>query len=71
MVHRWVSRCPCRPERAASCAALAKDELHREDYTLNRRSMLARGIAVVGSTVQLELDVQAMHRTHGTPAPPE
>lgn len=53
------------------CAALAKTELHREDYTLNWRSMLARGIAVVGPTVQLELDVQAMYRTHDTPTPPE
>jgi polyisoprenoid-binding protein YceI len=53
------------------CAALAKAELHREDYTLNWRSMLARGIAVVGPTVQLELDVQAMYRTHDTPTPPK
>jgi polyisoprenoid-binding protein YceI len=53
------------------CAALARTELHREDYTLNWRSMLARGIAVVGPTVQLELDVQAMYRTHDTPTPPE
>ncbi|MDW8807868.1 YceI family protein [Streptomyces scabiei] len=52
------------------CAALAKSELHREDYTLNWRSMLARGIAVVGPTIQLELDVQAMYRTHDTPTPP-
>ncbi|MFF3905945.1 YceI family protein [Streptomyces sp. NPDC001848] len=53
------------------CAALAKAELHREDFTLNWRSMLARGIAVVGPTVQLELDVQAMYRTPDTPTPPE
>ncbi|PAK25287.1 hypothetical protein CJD44_17435 [Streptomyces sp. alain-838] len=53
------------------CAALAKAELHREDYTLNWRSMLARGIAVVGPTIQLEMDVQAMYRTHDTPTPPE
>ncbi|MFE0349610.1 YceI family protein [Streptomyces griseoluteus] len=53
------------------CAALAKAELHREDFTLNWRSMLARGIAVVGPTVQLELDVQAMYRTPETPTPPE
>ncbi|MFI6339583.1 YceI family protein [Streptomyces sp. NPDC050535] len=53
------------------CAALARTELHREDYTLNWRSMLARGIAVVGPTVQLELDVQAMYRTHDTPTPPK
>jgi hypothetical protein len=25
----------------------------------------------VGPTVQLELDVQAMYRTHDTPTPPE
>jgi polyisoprenoid-binding protein YceI len=53
------------------CAALAKTELHREDYTLNWRKMLARGIAVVGPTVQLELDIQAMFQSHDTPTPPE
>lgn len=53
------------------CAAQATAELHRDDFTLNWRSMLARGIAVVGPTVQLELDVQAMYRTHDTPTPPE
>ncbi|MFD7920910.1 YceI family protein [Streptomyces sp. NPDC059740] len=53
------------------CAALAEAELHREDYTLNWRSMLARGIAVVGPTVKLELDVQAMYRSSDTPTPPE
>lgn len=53
------------------CAALATAELHREDYTLNWRTMLARGIAVVGPTVKLELDVQAMYRSHDTPTPPE
>ncbi|WP_372344471.1 YceI family protein [Streptomyces sp. KL116D] len=53
------------------CAALATAELHREDYTLNWRTMLAKGIAVVGPTVKLELDVQAMYRSHDTPTPPE
>lgn len=53
------------------CAAQAKAELHREDFTLNWRSRLARGIAVVGPTIQLELAVQAMYRTHDTPTPPE
>ncbi|MEU6657717.1 YceI family protein [Streptomyces sp. NPDC046821] len=53
------------------CAALATAELHREDYTLDWRSMLARGIAVVGPTVKLELDIQAMYRSHDTPTPPE
>ncbi|MEU6404950.1 YceI family protein [Streptomyces sp. NPDC046985] len=58
-------------ERELRCAALAKAELHREDFTLNWRSMLARGIAVVGPTVQLELDIQAMYHTHDIPRPPE
>lgn len=57
-------------EQELRCAALAEAELHREDFTLNWRSMLARGIAVVGPTVQLALDVQAMYRTHDTPTPP-
>jgi polyisoprenoid-binding protein YceI len=53
------------------CAALARTELHREDYTLNWRKMLAHGIAVVGPTVQLEIDIQAMFQSHDTPTPPE
>ncbi|MEV6481803.1 YceI family protein [Streptomyces sp. NPDC051576] len=53
------------------CAARAKTELHREDYTLNWRNMLARGIAIVGPTVQLELDIQVMFRCGETPTPPD
>lgn len=53
------------------CAARSTTELHREDYTLNWRNMLARGIAIVGPTVKLELDVQAMHRNEETPTPPQ
>ncbi|MFJ4846398.1 MULTISPECIES: YceI family protein [unclassified Streptomyces] len=53
------------------CAALASAELHREDYTLNWQNMLARGIAVVGPTIKLELDIQAMFSAHDTPTPPE
>ncbi|GAA2634196.1 YceI family protein [Streptomyces axinellae] len=53
------------------CAAQATAELHREDYTLNWRNMLARGIAIVGPTVKLEMDIQAMYRNAGTPTPPE
>jgi hypothetical protein len=33
--------------------------------------MLARGIAVIGQTIQLELDIQAMYSSHDTPVPPE
>jgi polyisoprenoid-binding protein YceI len=53
------------------CAAIAKAELHREDFTLNWRQMLARGIAIVGPTIQLEIDIQAMFQSHDTPTPPE
>ncbi|GAB2829348.1 YceI family protein [Streptomyces daliensis] len=53
------------------CAAKATAELHREEYTLNWRNMLAKGIAVVGPTVQLELDIQAMYRCPDTPTPPD
>lgn len=58
-------------EQELRCAALATAELHREDYTLNWRNMLARGIAVVGPTVKLELDLQAMYRSQDMPTPPE
>jgi hypothetical protein len=40
-------------------------------YTLNWRTMLAKGIAVVGPTVKLEMDLQAMYRSADTPTPPE
>ncbi|WP_093800974.1 YceI family protein [Streptomyces sp. Wb2n-11] len=53
------------------CAARATAELHREDYTLNWRNMLARGIAIVGPTVKLELDVQTMFQGPDTPTPPD
>lgn len=39
-------------------AVSATTELHREDYTVNWQSMLARGIAVVGSNIKIELDIQ-------------
>jgi polyisoprenoid-binding protein YceI len=53
------------------CAALAEAELHREDFTLNWRKMLARGISVIGPTIKLELDLQAMYQCTTTPTPPE
>ncbi|MET7904965.1 YceI family protein [Streptomyces sp. NPDC005355] len=58
-------------EQELRCAALATAELHREDYTLNWRNMLARGIAVVGPMIKLELDIQAMYRNRDTPTPPD
>lgn len=45
-------------ETRAACSAVA--ELHREDFTLDWRTMLSRGIAVVGATIRVELDIQAV-----------
>ncbi|MYT69724.1 MULTISPECIES: YceI family protein [unclassified Streptomyces] len=43
-------------ETRAACRATT--ELHRDDFTVSWQTMLARGIAVVGSSVRIELDVQ-------------
>jgi polyisoprenoid-binding protein YceI len=43
-------------ETRAACRAVT--ELHRDDFTVSWQTMLARGIAVVGSSVKIELDVQ-------------
>jgi polyisoprenoid-binding protein YceI len=53
-------------ETRAACRATT--ELHREDFTLNWRKMLAAGIAVVGPTIRVELDIQAIQT--GTQANP-
>jgi polyisoprenoid-binding protein YceI len=45
-------------ENETRLAVKATTELHREDYTINWKTMLARGIAVVGSNVKIELDIQ-------------
>lgn len=38
----------------------ATTTLHRQDFTLNYNQMASRGIAVVGSTIEVNLDVQAI-----------
>jgi polyisoprenoid-binding protein YceI len=38
---------------------IATTELHREHFTVNWQHMLANGVPVVGSTIQIQLDVQA------------
>ncbi|MFI0236134.1 YceI family protein [Streptomyces sp. NPDC016845] len=43
-------------ETRAACRATT--ELHRDDFTVSWQTMLARGIAVVGSSVRIDLDVQ-------------
>jgi polyisoprenoid-binding protein YceI len=41
-------------------ACRCSTELRREDYSVNWQQTLGKGIAVVGPTVQIELDVQAI-----------
>lgn len=41
-------------------ACLCKTELRREDYAVNWQQILNKGIAVVGPTVRIELDVQVV-----------
>ncbi|MEV0264780.1 YceI family protein [Streptomyces sp. NPDC050617] len=45
-------------ETRTACSAAT--ELHREDFTLDWRTMLARGIAAIGATIRIELDIQAI-----------
>ncbi|WP_438484520.1 YceI family protein [Streptomyces sp. S186] len=45
-------------ETRTACQAVT--ELHREDFTLDWRKMLARGIAAIGATIRVELDIQAV-----------
>jgi polyisoprenoid-binding protein YceI len=40
--------------------AVATAELHREHFTLNWQQMVNRGVPVVGSTIEINLDVQAV-----------
>ncbi|MCJ0870755.1 YceI family protein [Streptomyces sp. AP-93] len=47
-------------EPRAACRATA--ELNREDFTLNWQSMLAHGIAAIGSNVEVTLDTQVVHK---------
>ncbi|MFG2297062.1 YceI family protein [Streptomyces sp. NPDC048603] len=47
-------------EPRAACRATA--ELHREDFALNWQSMLAQGVAAIGSSVEVELDVQIVRK---------
>ncbi|WP_037908658.1 YceI family protein [Actinacidiphila yeochonensis] len=45
-------------EGETRAAVQATTELHREDYTVNWQTMLARGIAVVGSSIKVDMDIQ-------------
>ncbi len=41
-------------------ACVCTTELRREDYSVNWQQTLAKGVAVVGPTIRIELDVQAV-----------
>ena len=47
-------------EGEARAACRATTELHRDDFTVSWQTMLARGIAVVGPSIKIELDVQVV-----------
>ncbi|MEU5090250.1 YceI family protein [Streptomyces sp. NPDC021356] len=47
-------------EGEARAACRATTELHRDDFTVSWQTMLARGIAVVGPTIKIELDIQVV-----------
>ncbi|MGW4324068.1 YceI family protein [Streptomyces sp. NPDC004684] len=50
-------------EGEARAACRATTELHRDDYTMSWQSMLARGIAAVGPTIEVELDIQVVPKS--------
>ncbi|MEU7069347.1 YceI family protein [Streptomyces narbonensis] len=43
-------------------ACRATTELHREDFTLTWQTLLARGIAAVGSSISIDLDIQVVRK---------
>lgn len=45
-------------EGEVRAACRATTELHRDDFTVSWQTMLARGIAVVGPSIKVDLDVQ-------------
>jgi polyisoprenoid-binding protein YceI len=55
-------------EPRAACQAVS--ELHREDFTLTWQKMLPHGIAAIGSTIRIELDIQIVRAAQMDDAPP-
>ncbi|MGW2569203.1 YceI family protein [Streptomyces sp. NPDC001537] len=49
-------------EGEVRAACRATTELHRDDFTVSWQTMLARGIAVVGPSIQIDLDVQIVRK---------
>ncbi|MER7657061.1 YceI family protein [Streptomyces albidoflavus] len=50
-------------ETRAACRAVT--ELHRDDFTVSWQTMLAKGIAVVGPSITIELDIQIVPKAVG------
>jgi polyisoprenoid-binding protein YceI len=48
-------------ETRAACRATT--ELHREDFTLTWQTMLARGIAAIGSSISIDIDIQIVPKS--------
>ncbi|MEV0121569.1 YceI family protein [Streptomyces sp. NPDC050703] len=44
-------------------ACRAATELHRDDFTITWQTMLARGIAAVGHSIQVDLDIQVLPKS--------
>lgn len=49
-------------EGEVRAACRATTELHRDDFTVSWQTMLARGIAVVGPSIKIDLDVQIVRK---------
>ncbi|WP_327297648.1 MULTISPECIES: YceI family protein [unclassified Streptomyces] len=49
-------------EGEVRAACRATTELHRDDFTVRWQTMLARGIAVVGNSITIDLDVQIVKK---------
>jgi polyisoprenoid-binding protein YceI len=49
-------------EGEVRAACRATTELHRDDFTVSWQTMLARGIAVVGPSIRVDLDVQIVRK---------
>jgi polyisoprenoid-binding protein YceI len=49
-------------EGEVRAACRATTELHRDDFTVSWQTMLARGIAVVGPSISIDLDVQIVQK---------
>jgi hypothetical protein len=49
-------------EGEVRAACRATTELHRDDFTVSWQTMLARGIAVVGPSIRVDLDVQVVRK---------